>query len=510
MRIVIVEDEANTREGLVKLLHKLDSDYDVVGEAENGHDGFLLIERLRPDLVITDIKMPLLSGIDMLSKLKDLGHRHKTIVLTGFSEFEYAKKALQLGVVDFLEKPITVGDLTDALHKIDQELAYQQLVGLPNTTTAEQTEQLILRTLSREDVDPSLLSYHLQQTGFQPEQPFYLIQWYAGCAFKETLQFIKEVMPGHIAPLGHHLLFPLPSDLSVNLLLQNFEGKQISEAELDQVLVCLQTHLDLHVVASRLILLNLSKLRDDIRRLIEIRKWSISLNQLPVLTEDAVAGITTKPFHYPVQIENRIDAAITESKSEDVKNGFSEWLSYCLDGSYVPKQVIDATIHFVTSILKAVANHHGDEAAYQKQDNWLDPIRKAQTKWELIEAVQRISEETSRFRNEYSYSYVVNKTLHLIHRHYHEGINLDEIASLLHITPEYLSSIFAREVKKNYSSYVKDIRINKAKELLLRSDMKTFEIAQNVGYPDAKYFSRVFKEVTGLTPGEYQRKEKQP
>ena len=176
----------------------------------------------------------------------------------------------------------------------------------------------------------------------------------------------------------------------------------------------------------------------------------------------------------------------------------------------VPKQVIDATIHFVTSILKAVANHHGDEAAYRNRITGWTLLPKAQTKWELIEAVQRISEETSRFRNEFSYSYVVNKTLHLIHRHYHEGINFDEIASLLHITPEYLSSIFAREVKKNYSSYVKDIRINKAKELLLRSDMKTFEIAQNVRYTDAKYFSRVFKEVTGLTPGEYQRKEKQP
>src|SRR5690606_10439063 len=131
-----------------------------------------LICELRPDLVITDIKMPMMSGIDMLSKLNTHGYRHKAIVLTGYSEYEYAKKALKLGVADFLEKPITVDDLKAILEKIEQDLIYEKLGGLPNRPPHEQTEQLIRHTLYQEAVDPSLLSFHLQQAeGFNPDIP---------------------------------------------------------------------------------------------------------------------------------------------------------------------------------------------------------------------------------------------------------------------------------------------------------------------------------------------------
>ena len=103
------------------------------------------------------------------------------------------------------------------------------------------------------------------------------------------------------------------------------------------------------------------------------------------------------------------------------------------------------------------------------------------------------------------YSLTVQKAVRIIQERYADGISLDEIAGMLHITPEYLSGQFNREVGRSFSSYIKELRLRKAKELLLGSELKAFEIALKVGYPDPKYFSRVFKEATGMTPGEYQR-----
>jgi two-component system response regulator YesN len=93
----------------------------------------------------------------------------------------------------------------------------------------------------------------------------------------------------------------------------------------------------------------------------------------------------------------------------------------------------------------------------------------------------------------------------MIQERYADGLTLDEIADSLHVTTAYLSGQFTREVGQRFSTYIRDLRVRKAKELLLGSELKTFEIAQKAGYPDPKYFSRVFKEATGMTPGEYQK-----
>jgi len=102
----------------------------------------------------------------------------------------------------------------------------------------------------------------------------------------------------------------------------------------------------------------------------------------------------------------------------------------------------------------------------------------------------------------------VKRAESMINEFYNTGITLDEIALKLNITPEYLGTQFHKEVGKNFSTYMKEIRIKKAKKLLIGSQLKLYEIAQKVGYADAKYFSRVFKECTGQLPAEYRKMNK--
>ena len=121
MRIVIVEDEIKIREGMAKLIES-QTEHVVLGEAVDGKDGLEMILRFRPDLVITDIKMPKMDGLEMVRELHERKLSLHVVILTGYSEFEYAQKALRYGVDDYLLKPLAIDDIRDMLAKVEEKL----------------------------------------------------------------------------------------------------------------------------------------------------------------------------------------------------------------------------------------------------------------------------------------------------------------------------------------------------------------------------------------------------
>jgi two-component system response regulator YesN len=149
----------------------------------------------------------------------------------------------------------------------------------------------------------------------------------------------------------------------------------------------------------------------------------------------------------------------------------------------------------------------GDIPAFKDQNDILQRLASVQTPNELKEALAELADHIASEieRVPQSYSFIIHKSVKMIQEQYQNGVTLEELAHSFHITPEYLSSLFQKELGVSYTAYLKELRIKKAKELLLNERLKAFEVANRVGYSDAKYFSRVFKEATGLTPGEFQK-----
>ena len=136
----------------------------------------------------------------------------------------------------------------------------------------------------------------------------------------------------------------------------------------------------------------------------------------------------------------------------------------------------------------------------------LSMIMSAKLRSELTEASASLLEIISRQEDqEDTVHLTVKRMKSLIHEFYRNGITLDEIGEKLNMTPEYLGTLFHKEMGTTFSTYMKQYRIGKAKELLCSTSLKLYEIAEQVGYSDAKYFSKVFKEVTGQLPGEYRK-----
>lgn len=116
--VLIVEDEVRIRQGLARLIQKVDMDCTVVGTAENGYEGLQMISKLEPDIVITDIQMPRMDGLKMIEQAKAIGTECVYVILSGYSEFEYARKGIQLGVRDYLLKPVTITLVKELLAKL--------------------------------------------------------------------------------------------------------------------------------------------------------------------------------------------------------------------------------------------------------------------------------------------------------------------------------------------------------------------------------------------------------
>ena len=126
MKIIIVEDEKSIRNGLVKMLPKLDPEYEVVGSAKDGSEGYQRILAEQPDLVIMDIEMPEMDGLTMLEKLRKEGFAGKAVVLTAYSDFSYAKRAIELGIENYLLKPIKLEELKKTLGTVSASLRQER------------------------------------------------------------------------------------------------------------------------------------------------------------------------------------------------------------------------------------------------------------------------------------------------------------------------------------------------------------------------------------------------
>lgn len=119
--IVIVEDEFRIRQGLGKLINKVDLGCRVIGEAENGYEGLKMIRDMQPDIVITDIKMPKFNGLEMIEKAQEMGIDCEFVILSGYAEFDYAQQGIHLGIKDYLLKPATISNVKELLTKLMRE-----------------------------------------------------------------------------------------------------------------------------------------------------------------------------------------------------------------------------------------------------------------------------------------------------------------------------------------------------------------------------------------------------
>lgn len=512
MKIIIVEDEDVIRDGLAKLVCKINKDAEVIATAKNGIEGLEIISKFKPDLVITDINMPQMDGLEMLIRLKELNINHKTIVLSAYSEFEYARKSIILGVSEYILKPISVLDITQSLKNIESQIIhYKNELKHPETLLSlEHVFQSSL--LSELIIDDSLESFLRINYEIEANDRLGIFVIYIGENYERYYKKIKNELQSILYgnKIFKYSIIEYPQSKEMIVVLFNIQDyNQIGKYIKYSVVANIKSIFDNEMVFGWIECTGILNMRESIHMLNNELHWNLAIGSDSIVYYDKVTQIYTLPSLYPIDIENNLKTIMCTMEFDKIDIVLNKFIKYCKDTSCTPREIKENFVRFAWIIVNV--GKEIDNSIYENFDSQklLITIMSAITWDELEKALKTLTDNITNSKgfseNNSAISLLVKRSKSIIHEFYRNGITLEEIASKLNVTSEYLGTQFKKEIGVSFSTYTKRYRINKAKKLLIQTDLKLFQISEMIGYNDPKYFSKVFKEIIGYLPGEYRK-----
>lgn len=501
----MVEDEAPIREGMVKILSKINPDYVVVGKAEDGQKGYELICRERPDLVIMDIKMPKMDGLTMLGKIKAEHIPCKAIVLSAYSEFEYAKQAIAYGVTGYLLKPIKIPELKYALQQAEEEIQKEK-----GAEQAFSLENIFLFCLNGQvKADDAFCAITQEKYGFTVKDPVEFFLVWMGDRYHEQKQRAKVFLDNIAARSAKYDVFVQEVEgwNALLVVLYRFApGQSQYEYYRKVVFPKLYDSLEKPVIG---VWRGLDHLIDVPRILPGLKKdleWNLWFPGGTLIRREEIDKLRVAPMKYPEDLEEKVKKALLKKDCDEVAASYEKLYEYFMQDIHSPDQIKEIMIHFNWNIVNSQKNRR--EESDLKIQNILQRIAIAVT-WEEIKAAMEefmdIVAYSLQDQEEPSVSEIVQRAKDLIRKYYNQGITLEEAAGKLFISEEYLSTQFKKETGYTFTETVRKYRIEKVKELLLETSLKLNQIAELAGYSNPKYMSKVFKDEVGMLPTEFRK-----
>lgn len=503
MKILIVEDEIRIREGLENILKKFSEDFELVGNAEDGLEGLKAIRELRPDIVITDIRMPKLDGLEMLKQAVSEQIPIKAIVLSAYSEFEYARSAIKLGVTEYLLKPISFHEFSNALENVKREVEKERQKKPSQIGTIEHIFQAILN--NQLNINEEVITYLQNNYQLDEEQPLVILCAYIGTDYEASLETEKKYFQ-HALSYYDISYAMMESEYHKSLIIVLYHYQDSHDLER-----CIQLQIlkksGKKMSVGWFEIKGIRNLRSGFDMLYPYMDWNISLDKEILISYPKIKNVQTASCIYPMELETKMKVLIcSDYSAEEMKLLVKEFHSAFQDGKiYLPKEIKECYVRFLWAVIGIAKEMGYLKAEDIEQQRLLSVIMNAKMQEELVSAADMVFSAIKPEVEEKVSHLTVKRMKSLIHEFYKSGITLEEIGVKLNITPEYLGTLFHKEVGVSFSSYIKNYRINKAKELLCGTELKLYQIAEQVGYTDSKYFSKVFKEITGQLPTEYRK-----
>lgn len=488
-----------------RILQKINKNYELAGKAANGLEGLRLIEKILPDLVIMDIQMPDMDGLTMLSRLREKKIGCRVIVLSAYSDFNYARQAIELGIENYLLKPIKIPELRKALEQAEEAVERDN----------HREQSIALERILREALSGHLESAGalekaaLEKYGLDIKGSIGLFMVYLGACFEEKKaeagKLLRQIQEHHHPFRSYLLEFDASRMLLMVLYDMKGEIRPYFEKSVVPMLCTNLEHKGLYawgecqgLQVSRGVYLQMKK---DLA-------WSIPLGE-KLLDHGQLDKLEPLPLSYPMETEELMKAAIRHQDEEEFKECFRQFGRVCRSSLYAPQDIKEAALRLGWTLLNAVKEHsQGQEVLTQKV---MEQIMAA-VSWEEIYAVfaclfsrlvpregQAVSREVSS---------LVRRARAMLYEYYTQGITLEEIAQKMGVSEEYLSAQFKKETGMSFRETIRQLRIEKIKRLLLDSNLKLNQIAALSGYADPKYMSKVFKEEVGMLPAEYRKRNK--
>ncbi|MEK4058375.1 MULTISPECIES: response regulator transcription factor [Paenibacillus] len=533
-KIAIIDDERQVLKGMKKAIPWDELGAEWVGEAMNGEDGLEVIRRTLPDIVITDLYMPVMSGLDMMEQLRKEGFQGKIIILSGYSDFEHARQALRFHVTDYVSKPISLPTLKSILSNVVQELEEAEEKRIRQWEIEFKMtmyEPFVELEWVRSAAVGTLGHAYRDNT---PLPPSYLF-WQERKHVTVGIELIRDERARCLSVSDWNLFRFAVSNIACEVARKLFPDLEYTE------LHSTRTLLIIHPDAGQL-----EQLEDKLEEL-GIRLIDSIGSYLKLVTRIGIGGVkdtwtklsdsTEEAFRAMDQRALRVASAhevymYRENSSSEPGSValFPVKFSYKLATAMKASQEAEAhqlVLEYITEMKRQEGISQGyvqmlgselwgiityslyesgfvlDELFTNDQiakeiSSLIVPDQLAS--W-LIDKITKIC-SNRQWKGSSKHRQVVDFMTSYIHEHYAEELTLAELSDKVFISRNHLSIIFKNITGETFNNYLTRVRIEKARELLMERNMLVYEVAERVGYKNIPYFSTLFKKITGMNPTE--------
>jgi YesN/AraC family two-component response regulator len=532
-QLLLVDDERLEKEGIRDLLSWMDLDVEVAGEASSGKKALELAERLEPDIVMTDIKMPGMSGIELASQVKTMLPDVKIIFITGYQDFEYAKDAISLGAYGYILKPVDEEELYAVMKKaINQFESERHSMEEKQALTRQIEESLpflqqqILRSLFLDSADlTNEFLAQIEKSGIFSKGKSYRVIVMSLDNFPiYEREHPREQTSSLAQSTLHHLNAVANGTCCISAVqtaddLFCFPSAETDEEKLGNDLKCVMKWLEQNYGMTVTVGISMAtssyfKLHKLYGQALEATKskWYIGPGKmiwaagLPQAAKDSKAGLEIDLSHTDLKAnvikyilsgdEYAIGIYLEEyfdKLPEGIKNSRKQFQGLCL-------KILEACEHLLTERNESFSDVFGDRVSILDELLIFDTYYGLKT-W-VIYKIMELSAYMSRKNTDRS-NRVAEKVIRIINDCYDQDITIEMIAKKVYLSPNYIRRIFKSETGQTILQYMTRVRLEKAVELMKDPSLKISDISQKVGYGSVSYFGQIFKQYYGVSPKEY-------
>jgi len=529
LKIIIADDEKATRESIKKYIPWSELGVDVVETARDGITALDMAKQIAPDILLTDIRMPKMDGIELAKNIRVLYPECKIVFLSGYSDKEYLKSAITLKAVNYLEKPIKIEDMIPVLKGVIDECLSDKRRNEELDRLSRQLDvndflirQEIALKLIKDNLDPNEL---IEKYGHSIEA-FFNSKHYS------TL----SVLLNWKSFIDNNQITSVKTDIlnSLNEMLKNNDYQYFAGFSGDSVLIIITNEMVCNsITTDHPILHMLDKVSFEKQRKIftftaglgpvvaNIRHLADAFRKATAAAKLQFYNGTGKVYHHCNEVNNsfEIDPKLYSAFKDALKkHNMSDavllikrlesdiLLSKSNDFDYIRNVFFNLVlIVFETAHEEFFADWNDEK---DKNYVWKE-INHIETLSDLSKyVVSNMENIFNRTEERYSSNRKINEIMRYVHENYSDSeLSIQSVADHVYLSQSYISAFFKKETGKTLNEYITEVRMEKAKKLLLDVRIKQYEVAMKVGIPDANYFSTLFKKYTGSTPTEYREKD---
>lgn len=514
---MIVDDQKFAIENIVNMIDWESSGFKIIATAFNGKQALAKFKQFQPQVIITDIKMPIMDGIELIQNIREMNQNIKVLLLTSYSDFSYAKNAIQYGATDYLIK-----------NEINKEIILEKLIYLKNIIESESRISLMLTQkgiydyFNSEVVKPenALSDKKLLYTPY-----YYLIieedmalpicgEFYDNQSKhtdSEIMDFITSIHDNDIAQVAASII----GDNRVLLIIQIENGLSLysdkglvsiyAQKTRQAFINCFQSSFTIYTISNKMNLFEMKNQYLKYQKKI-LAKYLFGVGKI----YDFLDVITTEFIDKKVPFDERVLVdSIERLDSNEIQRQIDELFDQVLPPKnnysglkYLSMKLYALLIKYMES-LPEYANKT-DLSISRNYRQWLcgDDIRR----W-FVKCFKELIVERKKLY-ESCYSNVIIRALNYIHENYNNSsITINLIADYVYMSAGRLCVLFKQQTGKTINDVLSEVRVARAKELLDSGELKVYEVSTAVGYKTSQYFSQIFHKLTGVYPNEYRKRE---